>query len=431
MNQTLRYALGASAVVVLVVGPAVDARAASGAFGSSTTRVSVKSNETQVFAPSSQSETSLDGRFIAFVSGAQGLVTGDTNGKPDVFLRDRVAGTTIRVSVGSGGGQGNGRSDLPSLSRDGRYVAFFSQATNLVSGDTNGKSDIFVRDVVAGSTRRLSIPAGGGQANGDSAFPSISDDGQQVAFGSAASNLVSGDGNGQQDIFVRDLAAGTTRRLSVSSTGIGGNGPSIFPRISGNGDVVAFVSDATNLVPGDTNGSRDVVVRVRSTNTTQLVSVGAGGEPADSVSADPALSSDGRYVAFDSSATNLLPGDTNGFQDVFVRDRVAGTTQLVSVWPSGTPTNRLSTAPDISENGQIVVFVSQFSDAGALSNVYRRNRGAGITQLASVGLSGQPADSNSFGASVSPDGQHVGFTSTATNLVAGDTNNQQDVFVRD
>ena len=373
MKQRMRYALGASAVVALAVGPAVDAGAASGTFGSTTIRVSVKSNETQVFAPSSQSEMSLDGRFVAFVSGAQGLVPGDTNGKLDVFLRDRVAGTTTRVSVGSGGSQGNGRSDLPS----------------------------------------------------------ISDNGRQVAFSSAASNLVSGDGNGLQDIFVRDLAAATTRRVSVSSTGAGGNGPSIFPAISGNGDVVAFVSDATNLVPGDTNGSRDVFVRVRSTNTTQLVSVGAGGEPADSISAEPALSRDGRYVAFDSSATNLVPGDTDGFQDVFVRDRVAGTTQLVSAWPSGTPANRLSTAPDISENGQVVVFVSQLSDAGALTNVYRRNRGTGITQLASVGRTGQPADSNSFGASVSPDGQHVGFTSTATNLIAGDTNHQQDVFIRD
>ena len=431
MKQRMRYALGASAVVALAVGPAVDAGAASGTFGSTTIRVSVKSNETQVFAPSSQSEMSLDGRFVAFVSGAQGLVSGDTNGKLDVFLRDRVAGTTTRVSVGSGGSQGNGRSDLPSISRDGRYVAFFSEATNLVAGDTNGRSDIFVRDVVAGSTRRVSVTAGGGQANGDSAFPSISDNGRQVAFSSAASNLVSGDGNGLQDIFVRDLAAATTRRVSVSSTGAGGNGPSIFPAISGNGDVVAFVSDATNLVPGDTNGSRDVFVRVRSTNTTQLVSVGAGGEPADSISAEPALSRDGRYVAFDSSATNLVPGDTDGFQDVFVRDRVAGTTQLVSAWPSGTPANRLSTAPDISENGQVVVFVSQLSDAGALTNVYRRNRGTGITQLASVGRTGQPADSNSFGASVSPDGQHVGFTSTATNLIAGDTNHQQDVFIRD
>jgi len=431
MNRRVRYVLGASVVVALTVGPAVDAGAAAGTFGSTTTRVSVKSNEAQVFSPSSLSAMSLDGNFVAFVSSAQNLVTGDTNGQPDVFLRNRVAGTTSRVSVGSGGNQANGPSDLPSISRDGRYVAFFSMATNLVSGDTNGRSDIFVRDVVAGSTRRVSVASSGGQANGDSAFPSISDNGQQIAFSSAASNLVSGDGNGLQDIFVRDLAAGTTRRVSVSSAGAGGNGPSSTPAISGNGDVVAFVSDATNLAPGDTNGSPDVFARVRSTNTTQLVSVGAGGVPADSLSADPVLSRDGRYVAFDSSATNLVPGDTNGFQDIFVRDRLAGTTQLVSAWPSGTAANRLSTAPDISENGQIVVFVSQLSDAGALTNVYRRNLGTGITKLASVGLSGQPANSNSFAASVSPDGQHVGFTSTATNLVAGDTNNQQDVFIRD
>src|SRR5829696_1523572 len=431
MSHRMRYAVGASAAVVLMAGPVTGAGAvASGAFGSTTTRVSVKSNETQLFAPSSQSEMSLNGRYVAFVSGSATVVAGDTNGKPDVFLRDRVAGTTRRVSLATGGGQGNGRSDLPSISRDGRYVAFYSEATNLVAGDTNGRTDVFVRDVVGGTTRRVSVATGGGQANGNSAFPAISDDGRQVAFGSAASNLVSGDGNGVQDIFVRDLSAGTTRRVSVSSSGTGGNGHSLVPAISGNGDVVAFVSEATNLVAGDTNGSRDVYVRIRGTSTTQLVSVGAGGVPANSLSAEPALSRDGRYVAFDSSASNLVPDDTNGFQDVFVRDRVAGTTQLVSAWPSG-PTNRLSTAPDISENGQVVVFTSQFSDVGAVSNVYRRDRTAGVTELASVGLGGAPADSNSFGASVSPDGQHVGFTSTASNLVVGDTNNQQDVFVRE
>jgi Tol biopolymer transport system component len=373
---------------------------------------------------------SLDGRYTAFVSGAQGLVAGDTNGAPDVFVRDRVAGTTTRVSVATGGGQGNGRSDLPSISRDGRYVAFSSTATNLVSGDTNGRSDVFVRDRVAGTTRRVSVTTGGGQANGDSDFPSISDDGQQVAFGSAASNLGSGDGNGLHDVFVRDLTAATTRRVSVSSAGAGGDGPSLFPAISGDGSVVAFVSDATNLVTGDTNGNRDVFVRVRSTNLTQIVSIGAGGEPADNLSAEPAVSRDGRYVAFDSAASNLVGGDANGLQDVFVRDRTAGTTQLVSAWPAGTPANRLSTAPDISETGQVVVFTSQLSDAGALTNVYRRNRTTGVTDLASPGLSGQPADGNSFGATVSPDGLHVGFTSTAGNLVPGDTNNQQDVFLR-
>jgi Tol biopolymer transport system component len=427
----MRCALGAAAAAALMVGSATDAgAAAAGTFGSTTTRVSVKSNETQVFAPSSQSEMSRDGRYTAFVSDAQNLVAGDTNGAPDVFVRDRVAGTTTRVSVATGGGQGNGRSDLPSISRDGRYVAFFSEATNLVTGDTNGRSDVFVRDLVAGSTRRVSVTTGGGQANGDSEFPSISDNGQQVAFGSAASNLVSGDGNGLHDIFVRDLTAGTTRRVSVSSSGAGGNGASLFPAISGNGNVVAFVSDATNLVPGDTNGNRDVFVRVRSANLTQIVSIGAGGEPADNLSAEPAVSRNGRYVAFDSSASNLVEGDTNGLQDVFVRDRTAGTTQLVSAWPAGTPTNRLSTAPDISESGQAVVFTSQLSDAGALTNVYRRNRTTGVTDLASPGLFGQPANSNSFGASVSPDGLHVGFTSTASNLVPGDTNNQQDVFMR-
>lgn len=422
MKQTMRYALGTTAVVALTLGPVVDAAAAVGGFGSTTTRVSVKSNGTQLFAPSSQAQLSLDGRYAAFVATASGVVAGDTNGQPDVFVRDRTAGTTVRVSVATGGGQGNGRSDLPSISRDGRYVAFYSEASNLVPGDTNGQPDIFVRDRVAGTTTRVSVSSGGAQANGDSAFPSISDNGQVVAFSSSASNLVNGDGNGTVDIFVRDRTAGTTRRVSVSSAGAGGNGASINPALSGDGAVVAFVSDASNLVPGDINGNRDVFVR--ATGATQLVSVGAGGAPADSLSTEPAVSRDGRYVAFDSSASNLVAGDSNGFQDVFVRDRVAGTTQLVSVLGP----DRLSTDPDISENGQFVVFTSQPSVG--LSDVYRYNRATGVTKLASVGLAGAAANSNSFGASVSPDGQHVGFTSSATNLVAGDTNNQQDSFVR-
>lgn len=421
MNGTVRYGLGTAAVVVLVIAPAAGAGAATG----TTTRISVTSSEAQVRGTSSQAEMSQDGRYVVFVSGASTLVPGDTNGKLDVFRRDRVAGTTARVSVATGGGQGNGRSDLPSVSRYGRYVAFYSEASTLVTGDTNGHPDIFVRDMVAGTTTRVSVGAGG-QGNGDSVFPSISDDGRLVAFGSAASNLVNGDGNGTHDIFVRDRGAGTTRRVSVSSTGAGGNGASLYPAISGDGSVVAYVSEATNLVPGDTNGSRDVFARVRATNTTQLVSVGAGGVPADSLSAEPAVSRDGRYVAFDSSARNLVPGDTNGFQDVFVRDRVAGTTRLVS---AGAP-DRLSTDPDISASGQVVVFTSQASAAGALSEVFRRS-GTGAIVLCSVGLAGQPADSNSFGAQVSPDGLHVGFTSNATNLVAGDTNDHQDVFVRD
>ena len=218
--------------------------------------------------------------------------------------------------------------------------------------------------------------------------------------------------------------------MSVSSQRRQGNGPSLFPAISGDGRFVAFVSDATNLVPGDTNGDRDVFVRVRSTNLTQIVSVGAGGGPADNLSAEPAVSRDGRYVAFDSAASNLVGGDTTACRTCSSATAPPGRRSSCPPGRAGTPTNRLSAAPDISENGQVVVFTSQLSDAGALTNVYRRNRTTAVTDLASPGLSGRPADGNSFGAAVSPDGLNVGFTSTAGNLVPGDTNNRQDVFVR-
>jgi Tol biopolymer transport system component len=432
MERRKRRAVTVSIAAVLSMGSATAASAAQAApaFGTTTMRVSVSSAEFQGFGVSSQSEMSADGRYVAFVSGSRTLAPGDTNGQPDVYLRDRVAGTTTRVSVSSSGDQGNGRSDGPSISRDGRFVAFFSYASTLVSGDTNGKPDVFLRDVVAGTTRRVSVSSGGQQGNGDSSFASVSDDGRLVAFQSVASNLVNGDGNGVYDVFVRDLSAGTTRRVSVSSGGAGGNGHSLGPAISGNGDVVGFLSDASNLVTGDVNAHADVFVRVRSAGVTQLVSVGTGGQQSDNLNQEPALSRDGRYVTFSSAADNLVPGDANGFQDVFLRDRTAGTTELVSAWPSGTPTNRLSFAPDISDTGQIIVFESLPSEAGSVAQVYRWNRAHRASQLASVGTGGAPADSGTSGSSVSPDGLVVGFTSAATNLVAGDTNNQQDVFVR-
>ena len=176
-------------------------------------------------------------------------------------MRDRQAGTTRRVSISSTGTQANDASDSPSISADGRYVAFHSDATNLVAGDTNGASDIFVRDRQAGTTTRVSVSSAESQGNDDSYNPSISADGRSVAFQSDASNLVANDTNGTSDIFVRDRQAGTTRRVSISSTGTQGNNNSDAPSISADGRYVAFPSDATNLVANDTNGTSDVFVR--------------------------------------------------------------------------------------------------------------------------------------------------------------------------
>src|SRR6266567_2186387 len=239
--------------------------------------------------------------------------------------------STTRVSVSSTGAQGFRSSEGPSLSADGRYVAFASKARNLVPGDTNLVEDIFVRDRLAGTTRRVSVGQGGAQSNGASSFPALSRDGLHVAFQSAASNLVSSDTNGTFDVFVRDLLANTTRRISVGPAGAQDNGASLYPAISGNGRFVAVISDATDLVTGDTNGFRDVFVRDRLAAVTQRASVGPGGVEANNISVNlPSISADGRFVGFDSSASNLVPGDTNGVQDIFVRDLQAAITTRVS-----------------------------------------------------------------------------------------------------
>src|SRR6476661_2636040 len=254
---------------------------------------------------------SADGRFVAFYSEASNLVPEDTNGKPDIFVRDRLTNTTTRVSVDSAGNQANSFSNDPSISADGRFVAFTSGASNLVPGGTNNTSDIFVRATLTNTTTRVSVDSAGNQGNRDAYGASISADGGFLAFESFASNIVPGDTNNTSDIFVRDLLTNTTTRVSVDSAGNLGNVYSGTPSISADGRFVAFYSDATNLVPGDdTNSSRDILVRDRLTNTTTRVSVDSTGNQANSSSFAPSISADGRFVAFYSEATNLVPGDT-------------------------------------------------------------------------------------------------------------------------
>jgi WD40 repeat protein len=228
-----------------------------------TERVSVSSAGVQGDNHSGKAVISADGGAVAFHSLASTLVAGDTNGVNDAFVRDRTLGTTQRVSVDGGGVQGNDHSRNAYISGDGRYVAHASSASNLVSGDTNSLPDIFVYDRQTGSTARVSVDSGGGQATGDSRAPSLSTDGQVVAFHSFASNLVSGDGNGVGDVFAHDRGTGVTERMSVSTSGGEGNGHSYRAMVSGDAGTVAFMSEASNLVPGDTNGAVDVFVRTR------------------------------------------------------------------------------------------------------------------------------------------------------------------------
>jgi Tol biopolymer transport system component len=238
-------------------------------------------------------------------------------------LTDGFAQSTTRVTVSSGGVQGNGDSFAPSISTGGSFVAFSSDATNLVTPSTTiGRRHIFVRDRQTNQTTLVSVSSGGVQGDGDSVAPSISSNGDVVAFQSAATNLVANDTTGHLDIFVHEISTGTTTLVSVSSGGVQGDGDSVAPSISTDGRFVAFSSDATNLVANDTNGLADIFVHDRQTGQTTRVSVDSSGTQATGgASSVPSISSDGRFIAFESLATNLVTGDTNGSSDIFVRDQ--------------------------------------------------------------------------------------------------------------
>jgi Tol biopolymer transport system component len=262
------------------------------------------------------------GRYVAFDSYADNLVPADTNDFSDVFVRDRVTNTTERINVGPGGRQSDNDSGRPVLSADGRYVAYQSWATGMTgSRDANHAYDIYGHDRVARTTERISVTPGREAGNAASFMPSISADGRYVAFDSTATDLLPGDTDRKYDVFLRDRQAGTTTRVSVDGKGRQVAGDSALASVSGDGRHVGFHSFAAGLVPGDGNGARDVFVYDLRAKAVTRVSVTDAGGDAAGVSGAPSLSHDGRRVAFDSLAPNLAPADHNSTDDIFVRDR--------------------------------------------------------------------------------------------------------------
>ena len=416
---------------VVVAGISTAALAAP-----NTTRISVSSNGAQSNGQSAFSAVSQDGRYVAFDSIATNLVGLDTNGAIDVFVRDRKAGKTRRVSVRSNGTEGNGPSSNSDISGSGRFVVFLSSASNLVPGDTNGVADIFVRDLKKDKTTRVSTRSNGGQANGGSNFPEISSDGRFVSFESEATNLVSGDSNGLIDIFVKDRKTGKTRRVSLRSNGAQPNATSSFADISPNGRYVTFTSSATNLVAGDTNATGDVFLHDRNNKKTKRVSIGAAGE-GNGPSLFSTVSNKGQ-VAFASLATNLVGGDTNATIDVFVRNASPSNTRRVSISTAGVQGNGGSPttwSPHISASGRYVAFESAATnlvanDTNGVGDVFVRDRKQNRTRRVSVRFDGSESNGSSIIASVTNDGKFVTFLSSATNLIGGDTNGASDIFLR-
>lgn len=424
-------------VIALAMGltaTALWAPAMAASTGPVTLRVSVGAHTPQAHASSFAGSVSADGRLVVFTSRAANVIKHDTNQASDVFVRDRTRGSTFRASLTAGDQQANGQSFGGYVSANGRYVVFESDATNLVPGDTNGDTDVFVRDLATGTTHRASVSSLGIEANGSSLNARISPDGRYVFFVSNASNLVAGDTNGRQDAFVWDGRNGTTTRVSVSSSGVQANGPTWWGDISAGGRFIAFLSSAKNLVPNDTNLATDVFVHDIATGVTRRVSVSTAGVQADGGSGELAISANGRFVVFASIADTLVRGDRNGVADVFIRDRALGATRRVSLSAGGIPGNGDSGSPVISPTGRFVAFVSTATnlvpgDTNGHRDVFVRDLQARTTVRVSVSTAGVQANGPSARPAITAAGRWVEFDSLATNLVATDTNSVQDVFV--
>jgi Tol biopolymer transport system component len=406
--------------------------------------VSIASNGAQADAMCRRTSISDDGRFVAFQSSATNLVAADTNFIEDVFVRDLQTGITRRMSLSSSGEQANMTCFDPRISGDGRWIVFASVATNLDPGDTNTDWDIFVRDRQAGTTELVSVSSTGVLGNGSSWTPSISYDGRYVAFASTATNLAADEVNGTAaDIFVRDRQAGTTERVSVATGGISGNYDSALPSISADGRYVAFASWATDLVSGDLNSEWDVFVHDRASGTTEMVSVDSAGAQGNDFSDHPSISADGRWVAFDSAATNLVPDDTNNDSDLFVHDLQSGTTERVCLNSGEGQADNPSFCGSISADGRYVTFWSLATnlvpgDTNSKWDPFLRDRELGTTERLSLDSNGAQGSGDHpespgvpFHAGVTPDGRWVAFASWSTNLVSGDTNAVPDIFLRD
>ncbi len=378
---------------------------------------------------------SADGRFVTFFSKASNLVPADTNNAYDIFVKDTLTDVTTRVSVATGGGEADAESRDPRISPDGRFVVFGSFSRTFVVPHFASSQDIFVHDRALQTTVIVSVPSAGGQANQNCSHADISDDGRWVVFASGSTNLVSGDSNQVSDIFLRDVLLGVTTRISLAVNAGQADLESRFPDLSGDGGVCVFESMATNLVASDTNPASDIFLRDLGTGVTELVSLSSAGTQGSAGSFAPCLSRDGRFVAFHSSAPDLVLGDNNAAADIFVRDRQRGTLVRASVDSHGAEALGISEDASISADGRWIAFASTAenlvsSDNNFVSDVFRRDLLHGSTERMSEPAPSGQGNAASLLATLSTNGAHVAFASHASNLVPGDSNAKMDAFLR-
>ncbi len=401
-----------------------------------TSRVSTSTTGTQGDRASNRPDLSADGLFLAFETNSTTFDALDTNFVQDVYYRDLTTGVTERVSIGPLGVQGNGESKRSVISGDGNRIAFISLAGNFDPLDFNLTYDIFIRDRALGTTTLASRALTGLTGNAISTRPAISADGDWVVYRSSASDMVAADTNLADDILLYHVPTGALERVSVDSLGAQANGGSDRPSISGDGNVIAFWSDASNLVAGDLNLQRDIFVRDRAAGTTVRISVSSTGVEANGPSSRPSVSDDGRYVAFHSDASNLVAGDTNFAADVFVHDLLTGITEVISKDSAGVLSNALSSVPSISGDGRYVSYRSLASnlvpgDNNNSEDVFLHDRQTAITTILSRSTQNNPGNGHSTRPSISADGSRTMFQSLATNMIALDTNLEEDCFLHE
>jgi Tol biopolymer transport system component len=423
--------------------------AATGALAQETTRVSVTTDGYQSESASLNAAISGDGRFVVFEGWSYALVAGDTNRLPDIFLRDRATGETVRISLGPNRVQADGRSFQPAISANGRFVAFLSEARNLVPNDDNFATDVFVRDLETGVNTLVSVSSDGQQTTvgndiGTSGLyrsvPSLSADGRFVVFSSPAATLVPDDINFAVDVFLHDMQTGTTERVSLNSAGLPATEGCFRPSISADGRYVLFESDSRNLRANEGGHDTDVFLRDRVDGTTTMMTVTSTDDPAASGGDIGSMSADARFIAFESVSANLDPTDLNVFSDVYVHDRETGATTRVSYTPGHGNADGSSMSAAMSPDGRSVAFVSRATNLvpGDNSNqprLFLHDMQTGLNVRVDVDSQGAPGvyidgSSQATWCSFSQDGRFVTFSSNSA-LVSDDTNTVADVFVRE
>ncbi|WP_050507514.1 MULTISPECIES: TolB family protein [Streptomyces] len=443
--STVRRLAAVTGVCALAALLPATTAAAQPAPPSGTERASVAADGTQGNGGSSGSMISADGRFAVFDSDATNLVPGDTNGQSDIFVKDLRTGAVERVNVASDGTQADSWSSTPTISADGRYVAFASDAAHLVPGDTNAATDIFVHDRRTGRTESVTLDGRPPQGKQGSQMPVISANGRYVAFASSREDLVPGDTNKAQDIFVRDRKTGTVGRVSVSATGEQANGPSANPVISYDGRTVGFISKAANLRPDPAAAARDraglrkphsypFYVHDLDTGRTGVGSLSSTGETVGAWNAS--ISPDGRYAVFSSQYGEVVPGHPTGRADLFVRDLVKGTTEQMSYTYDGKQPQTGSSGLGVlsADNGRLYFESSApdlvRDDTNNATDIFVRDMRTGVIERVNRPVDSTPDQGWSSNVSTDATGLTAAFDSDAANLVPGDTNGVTDVFVR-